>query len=51
MTEKVRNKEGEMGHRERNETKKGKWSIEKRMTFTECHSLLSILCRNVFDSQ
>lgn len=40
-----------MGPREGIETKKGKWSIEKKVTFTECHSLLSILCRNVFDNQ
>jgi hypothetical protein len=31
MTEKVRDKEGKMGHRERNETKKGKWGIEKEL--------------------
>ena len=40
-----------MGHREGIETKKGKWSIEKRMTFTECHSLLSILFLTGFDNQ
>ena len=40
-----------MESREGNETKKKKWNIEKKMAFTECHSLLSILFLAGFDNQ